>query len=828
MKSSCIAILLMACGLYVSAQQVLVSVVDRDLAIPLEGVRLEYRGADAVFTDQSGQAVLTIDEQRVLVQAFLPGYETRRIWITPDQQKVAIALSLEGVILGHELVVEERAVTRASDETGVSRTVDRQTIDTTARQGTIEDVMSSIKLLPGVGYTGGWNALPSVRGGHPLEMSSNLDGFYVRLPYQWGGAFSIFTPQMVESATLNHGVFSTRYGQAMSGLLEVHSRDALVDGLQYETSIATSTADVFVQAPLGSAAGFHLGGKVTYLEGTFALVGADEGFTEVPYIRNGYGRVQWNPTARVHSALTFFTGFDGVGMDFSVDADEDEQTFGTESTFDWGASNSLMVFNLRLLPRDTIALRFTSGYNYYRDSAHIFTRMFGTQQYSQEFRDEYAALLDGAESVELDLVPVDGAASQEYHILQLRGESDFEWGRGHLLSFGVESVAEEHSNSEDFEVYMEQWTDSGPVYQKRSSQLEVSGNRIINSGAFLENSLALPNTRGELRTGIRLDHSYIAGDSYTINTTPIVNPRINLRYRLAGERSNTLYGILGSGLFSRTPPQSAFLQEGFGTDDLSPERNVTNLIGLEWSPQDDWVISLEAYYKYMFHRMYYHVDYQNDVAAPAIMDDGIGHVLGTDALLHRHQGRYWDGYLSYTFTWTRLLNPDDQHGDTVWYPGGAPAGRWYFPDYHRFHNLNLILGYRPAPGISINTRFSFASGAPRRKPGDLQRYFAVLPGEDDEPDSVLERYARNDVYSDSLRTDFSIPLDLRISFSNYYTDSKLQWEYYFAVENLLVLLYSPKSNTRFDSFTGEELAGSDEADFSIGMPIPSFGFRLSY
>ncbi|THB65757.1 MAG: hypothetical protein D6B26_03510, partial [Spirochaetaceae bacterium] len=246
----------------------------------------------------------------------------------------------------------------------------------------------------------------------------------------------------------------------------------------------------------------------------------------------------------------------------------------------------------------------------------------------------------------------------------------------------------------------------------------------------------------------------------------------------------------------------------------------------EWNPLENLQVSIEGYYKYLFNRFYYNIDRgesMNDDMEILVHSDGIGHVAGADLLLHRHQGRYWDGYLSYTFSWVRLYNPDGDGNSTVSYPSGAPAEGWYYPDYHRFHNLNLILGFRPAPGININARFSFASGAPEREPGEITAYEVDLGD-----GTIIDRYARTTVYNDSRRTDFSIPLDLRISVSNYYKNSKIKWEHYFAVENLLVLVYSPKTISQFDSFSGEEIPGGDQADFSIGFPLPSFGFKMSY
>lgn len=97
------------------------------------------------------------------------------------------------------------------------------------------------------------------------------------------------------------------------------------------------------------------------------------------------------------------------------------------------------------------------------------------------------------------------------------------------------------------------------------------------------------------------------------------------------------------------------------------------------------------------------------------------------------------------------------------------------------------------------------------------------------PDGQLvERWKRTSVYSDSLRNDLSCPVDLKISISDYYPDSKVRWEYYFGVENVFASFYTPKTTKALDGFTGQEMTGSGEAEFTIGAPIPSFGYKLSY
>ena len=49
--------------------------------------------------------------------------------------------------------------------------------------------------------------------------------------------------------------------------------------------------------------------------------------------------------------------------------------------------------------------------------------------------------------------------------------------------------------------------------------------------------------------------------------------------------------------------------------------------------------------------------------------------------------------------------------------------------------------------------------------------------------------------------------------------------WYIATQDILTNLYAPKTNDGFDSYTGKSYTG--QADFGIGFPLPSFGFRLS-
>jgi hypothetical protein len=203
--------------------------------------------------------------------------------------------------------------------------------------------------------------------------------------------------------------------------------------------------------------------------------------------------------------------------------------------------------------------------------------------------------------------------------------------------------------------------------------------------------------------------------------------------------------------------------------------------------------------------------------------DGEGIIWGFDLMLQKFTSRYWDGWVSYSFTHARYRNPQGVEADAVVGGEESAGDRWYYPSFHRFHTLNLVLNIKPVDHFNIAARLGFASGTPRREVDAITPYPVRLPD-----GSIIEKWKRAEVYSDTARTGFSVPLDLKFSFYGFNRAGKTRSEIYVAIENLLSLVYTPKSNTTFNSYTGKENEGSDDADYELPIPLISFGFKWSY
>jgi hypothetical protein len=345
-----------------------------------------------------------------------------------------------------------------------------------------------------------------------------------------------------------------------------------------------------------------------------------------------------------------------------------------------------------------------------------------------------------------------------------------------------------------------------------------------------------PGKRFGSELGLRLDHLYFVGRDYTIMSRPVLNPRLNLDFGVLENAGpiDSLSLTLGTGLFASMNNMLAYMEKRNGIDDyeMKLNRSWTSIAGTKIDFSGGLTFTLETYYKYIFDRAYMYADVDPLTQEAVYKFDGIGRVWGFDLMLQKFTSRWWDGWVSYSFNYARYKNPggrDEDAGDEG--EGSSARGSWFFPSFHRFHTLNLVLNLKPVKHFNIATRMSFASGVPKSDVGNIEAYPVLYyPDGVDNPGSryIISKYKRKSWYSDTLRSTFSLPLDVKFSFYSFNKKGKVQSEIYFAIENILALVYSAKDNTTFNSYTGKEDQGSNRASYEMPIPMPSFGFKWSY
>ncbi|MDC7220563.1 MAG: TonB-dependent receptor plug domain-containing protein [Spirochaetales bacterium] len=817
-----------------TAGELNLSIIDRDLDFPLEGAMVALAGEETIYyADSTGSLTLPLPDnaRRLVLLVSYPGYESVRLPLAEAESSLEIAMVLAGIIEGEELVVERTAPGEKEEESGISVVMNQEEMETTANIGMVEDVMSTIKTLPGVIYTGGWDAQPSIRGGYPEEMAAALDGFYVTYPYHWGGAYSIFNPNMTESAKLSHGIYSARYGRALSGILEVTTKTPDEPELRIDGSLSTTSTDLFLQTPLGKKSGLFLGGKVTYLETLKLIFPEDmEDMTTVPYIRDLYGKWQYSPGDKADFYLNGFLGTDGVGVETTT-SDEDED-FTSEVLFDYDYIDAFLAGGMEWSPTDFLFIDVLAGVNWNFMDMIFELSDSGESAYSEEFIDRYGALygLTDGDTYSLDGLDSEGEDHTDLRQGQIKITAEKLLKNDDVLVFGTEQVIKRTSQEGDYSLYVTVEEEDGSFsLEKMNFSTDVDGNYSWNPAAFFIWEKGDDQSPVESELGLRAEHYRIWNDEFSMDMVPAVNPHATVTFNTEKHwlGADDLSFTMGSGLFSYFSLTTEFLEKDYGIDDweVTPDQALFSIVGTEMLWDKGWKFTAETYYKYYLNRLVLTSDDLDgdDESELYYNNDGKGHVVGFDMMIQKKNGGKWDGYLSYSLIYARYYNPSNtgtsDEDSAVSY--GEPLDQWYFPYYHRYHSLNLVGNWHFSPGWTFSVMGSLATGAPRDEVGDITVYPADLDG------TIIEQYARSSYYSDSLRDGISVPVDLRISYGRYGHNKKIYTEWYFAIEDIFVNLYEPSTNTSFNSNTGEEDQDTS-ADFSLGVPVPSFGFKVSY
>jgi len=252
-------------------------------------------------TSEAGRFSLEIPDGAATLDVTQVGYERARVLVTvgPDLAPLRIELAEEPVPVAEITVAASSFGKSGKSEGAVVRRA-----DVLMTPGGAADIFQSLRALPGITAPAEGAAL-YVRGGSPDETIIRIDGAEIGHPYHYegasGGLFSILDTYMLKSAFFSSGGFGSRYGGAMSGVLDIETQDPMnlrTVGLGANiTGYSVSSTWALVPNRLS------LMGSVvqSFPELLFRLYGSVSEYTQAPASQNGVAKLQWrySPTGRL-------------------------------------------------------------------------------------------------------------------------------------------------------------------------------------------------------------------------------------------------------------------------------------------------------------------------------------------------------------------------------------------------------------------------------------------------------------------------------------------------------------------------------------------------
>lgn len=570
-----------------------------------------------------------------------------------------LQIELETVTVSlREVVVAPSHFSIFSKASASTQYLDREQIQNTPHLA--GDLFRTLDSLPGVS-TNDVGAQFNVRGGAYREVNVSLDGMELlepfHLKYFADGVFSAVDPEITGTMELLTGGFSSQYGNALSGILDIKSVQPT--GPSTELEISLSGLNVRTRNTFADGLGSYLfSARRGYLDLLLSLTEEeDEGEVEENTITywDSFGKLQY--TLNASNTLSFSYLVTGDRFDEKEDEDGEYQETESDDTgiFSWLSLDSVWTDRLQ-----SHTMVYMTDYDKTQDG---FSRG-GNTVYDLE-SDEGFSYLGAKQTWSWDL--------SNSHFLKAGWE--YRRVKG-LVHYQAEARTENPLVGQDSH---ESWL----------SHLDESGSE---ASAFISHRFR-PVDHVIMETGLRYDRQSVLDESQ-------VSPRFNLAWDLP--TAGTLR--LAWGRFSQAPRIHEFDVEGDQSSFGVVETASHSLIGYEQRLGKGIDFRVEAYHKDIKDVRHRYANLFDPVAPNArfeedrvSIDPVSGKAYGIELTLKQNIGGKFSWFCNYTYS-----KAEDELAD-----GTTIPRPWDQP-----HSLNLAFNYRRNERWNFNLSWHYHTGWP--------------------------------------------------------------------------------------------------------------------
>ncbi len=474
----------------------------------------------------------------------------------------------------------------------VKRTLDQRELNRIP--GTGGDALRSLQNLPGVARPPALSGLLIVRGAAPQDSVYFVDGTPIPIVYHFGGLFSVLPTEVIDRIDFYPGNFSTQYGRAMGGVVDVGLADPKSDKLHALAEANLIDARVMAQGPiLDTGWRFAVAGRRSYVDTwlgpALSAAGADVSVAPVYYDYQAILARDLGPRSNVRFAL--FGSDDRLALLLTNGSAANPTLAGSLSTHT-GFWRAQALYKNRL--SDDTELRFVGAVG-------------------QDFVD----LSFGSLNFNLSTLPISG-----------RGELAQKLDKRLTMNVGFDVVYTPYTLSAVLPPLPRPGQPPPGPFASQMALSTQNSDSLYTPAAYAEWE-ATPWRGGRIVPGVRLD--------YTKDTnTWDFDPRVSVRQDVTASPRTTLKA--GAGLFSQ-PPQPQETNAVFGMKGLTSNRAYQYDIGVEREFGPHVEASVDTFYKQLDH-----------LVTQGLGNTGTGVIYGAEALIRYKPDAHFFGWLSYTLS----------------------------------------------------------------------------------------------------------------------------------------------------------------------------------
>ena len=259
--------------------------------LPLPGATIEIDGSLVAVSDAEGRFEIALAPGgRYRAAVRLPGFDPHESIFEASH-----GMRLD-IVLAPGRMRDQVTVTAPSPEEAVARRFLLEPVQVYRTPGARADIFRALQTLPGVSAPDDAAGL-FVRGGDVSEVLVSLDDAVIAHPYRHetptGGYRGTVDPLLISGLSFSTGGFSARYGNALSGVLDLRGTER-PEGRQTVATIGLAGASASIAAPAGDRFAVHGAFNRTFTGVLFAVNGSPRPFDPPPEGWDGSAGFSWN------------------------------------------------------------------------------------------------------------------------------------------------------------------------------------------------------------------------------------------------------------------------------------------------------------------------------------------------------------------------------------------------------------------------------------------------------------------------------------------------------------------------------------------------------
>jgi TonB family protein len=617
-----------------------------------------WEGPESV-SDEPGQFDLQVPaglcQVKVVAADFKPYSTTEEL---KENETTEVNFFLLPKVQGFETVVRGEKEKKEV----VSRTISREEAEKSP--GTFGDPIRVVQNFPGVARAPFISGLLIVRGAQPGQTLTYMDGVEIPLLFHLLGGPSIINGDFLDSIDFLPGGFSSRYGRAIGGVVDVKSRKGATDTVHGTVKVDLLDASIFLEAPLTENVSIAGAVRRSYID---AILPAVLGLLKANTI--SVLPVYWDYQLRLDGGLKRGQkeGVDGRSS-WSVFAFGSDDQLAVAATGNGGNRGVTVDYH-------TTFHRLEANWTYHQgattfkvtpylglDVAKISlgsTATFNVNEYAQGLRSD----------LDIDVKPwlTLHSGFDIYNVELL--------GTGTLPSLGGVQYP-------DFP-----GADVKAPTQTVSETLGFFDGAVYAEADFKWGKLTVT-------PGLRASHAFIDNQ-----TRHAFDPRLWLKYQLL--EHTTLKGSVG--LYTQPPSSIAMVSAPFGTPSLGYERAFQSSLGVAHRFTENINVDVTGFFNRRFENIVSPgptvVNADGSLAQAQAANAGLGKAFGVEVLARHEVTKHLFGWLAYTFS------------RSVERTAGT-ANDYVLSQYDQTHILTAIASYRFDSGWEVGARFRYVTGNP--------------------------------------------------------------------------------------------------------------------